>query len=322
MTSIHTNTIAMNTIATLRGIDLSLSGTQDRVSSGLRIRTAQDNASYWSIATTLRGDMASRSAAADAINLSLGLVDTAYSGVTQSIDIMNEMKNKFLIAVEASDETKVKLEGEIIQLRNAFTTVVKSSSFAGDNWLYKTATTQSNSRSLVTGVTRLSDGSVSVQKTTVDLTSIFLLDFSISNSPLGILSRSYSSTSGFSAFAYSRHASVKAGSGAVTAIATAGANAAGTRNALIASARIIDLIVGDLVTAAATLGSLRSGLDLQQAYSQQLEGVDKRSLGRLVDADMNEESARVRALQTRQQIAYQGLNIANGNSSHLLQLFR
>jgi flagellin len=41
-----------------------------------------------------------------------------------------------------------------------------------------------------------------------------------------------------------------------------------------------------------------------------------------VDADLAEESARLTALQTRQQLATQSLSIANQQSQSLLSLFR
>jgi flagellin len=48
----------------------------------------------------------------------------------------------------------------------------------------------------------------------------------------------------------------------------------------------------------------------------------KEGLGALVDADLAEESARLTALQTRQQLATQSLSIANQQSQSLLSLFR
>jgi flagellin len=42
----------------------------------------------------------------------------------------------------------------------------------------------------------------------------------------------------------------------------------------------------------------------------------------LVDADMNEESTRLKALQTQQQLGIQALSIANSNSESILTLFR
>ncbi|MNX99342.1 Flagellin [compost metagenome] len=45
-------------------------------------------------------------------------------------------------------------------------------------------------------------------------------------------------------------------------------------------------------------------------------------VGNLVDADLAKESARLTALQTKQQLGVQALSIANQSSSVLLGLFR
>jgi flagellin len=45
-------------------------------------------------------------------------------------------------------------------------------------------------------------------------------------------------------------------------------------------------------------------------------------VGRLVDADMEEASTRLSALQTQQQIAVQSLQIANSNPNNIMTLFQ
>ena len=45
-------------------------------------------------------------------------------------------------------------------------------------------------------------------------------------------------------------------------------------------------------------------------------------VGNLVDADLAKESARLTALQTKQQLGVQALSIANSSTSMLLGLFR
>ena len=47
-----------------------------------------------------------------------------------------------------------------------------------------------------------------------------------------------------------------------------------------------------------------------------------RGIGTLVDADMNEESTRLQALQVQQQLGIQALSIANGSSQNILWLFQ
>ncbi len=47
-----------------------------------------------------------------------------------------------------------------------------------------------------------------------------------------------------------------------------------------------------------------------------------RGVGQLVDADMNEESTKLQALQVKQQLGVQSLGIANTSSQSILQLFQ
>ena len=77
-----------------------------------------------------------------------------------------------------------------------------------------------------------------------------------------------------------------------------------------------------MVSAGATLGSLSSRIDLQSEFADKLSDAIETGIGRLVDADMNEESTRLKALQTQQQLAIQSLSIANTSSESILTLFR
>jgi len=45
-------------------------------------------------------------------------------------------------------------------------------------------------------------------------------------------------------------------------------------------------------------------------------------ISQLVDADMNQESTRLQALQVKQQLGVQALSIANQSSQNILSLFR
>ena len=56
MSSINTNTAALTALQSLSATQKSLETTQGRISTGLRVATASDNAAYWSIATSMRSD--------------------------------------------------------------------------------------------------------------------------------------------------------------------------------------------------------------------------------------------------------------------------
>ncbi|MFC3072490.1 flagellin [Shinella pollutisoli] len=84
----------------------------------------------------------------------------------------------------------------------------------------------------------------------------------------------------------------------------------------------VDKALSDMTSAAADLGSIAMRIDLQEEFVKNLtESIDK-GIGRLVDADLNEESTRLKALQTQQQLAIQSLSIANSSSENILSLFR
>ncbi|MDB5453673.1 MAG: flagellin [Caulobacteraceae bacterium] len=79
----------------------------------------------------------------------------------------------------------------------------------------------------------------------------------------------------------------------------------------------------DLVGAAlAKLGTGSKALDAHLTFISKLQDALDAGVGNLVDADLAKESARLQALQTKQQLGIQALSIANSSSSSLLGLFR
>lgn len=84
----------------------------------------------------------------------------------------------------------------------------------------------------------------------------------------------------------------------------------------------LEVVTADVIDAGATLGALKTRIDMQENFAQTLmDSIDK-GVGRLVDADMNEASTRLKALQAQEQLAIQSLQIANADAGNILQLFR
>ena len=83
--SILTNTSAMTALQTLNATNKSLDATQERISTGLRVSGAEDNAAYWSIATTMRSDNGALSAVQDALGLGAATVDTMYTAMNSTV---------------------------------------------------------------------------------------------------------------------------------------------------------------------------------------------------------------------------------------------
>jgi flagellin len=85
---------------------------------------------------------------------------------------------------------------------------------------------------------------------------------------------------------------------------------------------LINSSIANVSSALSKLGtgskSLGSHLDF---VGKLIDSIDA-GIGNLVDADLAKESAKLQALQTKQQLGIQALSIANQSSSTLLGLFR
>jgi flagellin len=84
----------------------------------------------------------------------------------------------------------------------------------------------------------------------------------------------------------------------------------------------VDSQIGKLTEAATNLGSVTSRIDLQKDFAKSLIDTLEGGISQLVDADMNEESTRLQALQVKQQLGIQALSIANASSQSILRLFQ
>ena len=89
-----------------------------------------------------------------------------------------------------------------------------------------------------------------------------------------------------------------------------------------AYAKVVDATRQKLLAGAATLGATSVMLGAQQDFARRLMGINASSIGTLVDADIEADLIRLKALQTQQQLGLQGLNLANGASQNVLSLFR
>ena len=394
VTSILTNASAMTALQSLQSTNKMLQTTQSRISTGLRVAEAADNAAYWSIATTMRSDNMALSAVQDALGLGAAKVDTAYSGMNSAIEVVKEIKAKLVAATEDGVDRQ-KIQEEIDQLKEQLQSIASAATFSGENWL-KADASGAVDKSVVASFVRADDGSVSVKKVNYNLNDKNVL-VDTSAGANGILDRQYdvspksvtvnvkidgvNSLETVAAFTvdeliaqdavFTSNAAtgtklaeiagafyVQADStnwvlakdvdgtgqealhnegGTFYGVDTAnapGAPAAATQS--ISTINIVGMPNGDLdnlisgvdealsdmTSAAADLGSIGMRIDLQEEFVSNLSSAIDKGVGRLVDADMNEESTRLKALQTQQQLAIQSLSIANSASESILTLFR
>jgi flagellin len=111
---------------------------------------------------------------------------------------------------------------------------------------------------------------------------------------------------------------VHAAAGAATTVATA-TGAIVRAGATVAA---VDAAGAAFNARLATLGSHSKSLERQLTFTSKMQDALESGVGNLVDADLAKESARLTALQTKQQLGVQALGIANQSGSILLSLFR
>lgn len=84
----------------------------------------------------------------------------------------------------------------------------------------------------------------------------------------------------------------------------------------------IETMLKTSIDAAASFGSAQTRISIQSSFVGELSDSLKTGIGSMVDADMEETSARLQALQVQQQLGIQALSIANQQPQSILSLFR
>ncbi|HEX8045419.1 flagellin [Rhizobium sp.] len=301
MTSINTNNSAMAALQTLRGISSNLQDTQSAVSSGLRISKASDNAAYWSISTSMKSDNSAIGAVSDALGLGAAKVDTASTAVTSAIDVVGQIKDKLVTAMEGSVD-KGAVQEEIGQLQQQLQSVAQSASFNGENWVMAAS---GDSASVVSSFIRGTNGTVSVSTTSYKFDS-----GATGNVLFGSNSGTIDTASGI--------LGTKTGSYSVFSLDISSMTTGQISSALT----MVQTALNSLTSMGSKLGSISSRIDLQTTFASSLSDSIQSGVGKLVDANMEEESSKLSALQTQQQLAIQSLSIANSSTQSILSLFR
>ena len=95
-----------------------------------------------------------------------------------------------------------------------------------------------------------------------------------------------------------------------------------SKNGAAAAMAAIEGLTQTAIKAGASFGSAQGRIDIQNEYVSNLMNSLKSGIGSLVDANMEEASARLQALQVQQQLGVQALSIANQAPQSILSLFR
>ena len=274
MSSILTNNSAMVALATLKNVNRGLNETQSRVSSGLAIRSGKENAAYFAISETMKGDSGMFKAINEGMTATKNSVATARLGAETVKDLAQDMVER--IAFAQSDGINVAdVQTELDALVANMQSAIDQATFNGDDLVSGAAAAQT----VVTGISRAGG---TFATTTISFNSVDLQAIQ-------------------------------------TAMAAIDLTTSADLEADLATAE------GELqnaISAATSMGVTENTLEGQMQFLDSLTDTLDSGIGSMVDADMEEEAARLQAYQVQQQLATQSLAIANQAPQNILSLFR
>ena len=281
--SVNTNVGAMAALQSLNQTQKDLSTTQSRINTGLAVSSTKDDSATYTIAQGLRSDLGGLKSVSSSLSRAKSVTDVAVAGAEQISDIVNQMKAKAYQAADAGQTADSRT-----QLNNDFTalrdqiTTIVNSANFNGTNLLKTG------GGTVTALQSLQDSNTASTAWNPD-------SLSVSNQGLDL---------GGSTITISSSATISTQASAQSMIDT------------------ITTTQSNLTGVLGRLGAASRKIDAQQSFTSKLSDTIESGIGNLVDADLAKESAKLQALQVKQQLGVQALSIANQAPQTITSLFR
>jgi flagellin len=280
--SINTNVGAMIALQNLNKTNDAFTTTKERVSSGLRVNAARDDAAAYSLAQKMRSEVSGYKAVKEGLGLADATIGVAIKAGESIQKLLTEMKGKVVKAQSdtLTGEDRKALKNEVDKLEEQIQTIVKTSVFNDTNLISKDAKPVVFLSSL--------DGK---QEITIPTRSMEIADLRIGRTypPEGVVDANLPNLN------TAANAKVYAGN--------------------------IDDALSSVRASLAVFGSVSNQIDVQSKFTGNLINVVKKGISVMVDADMASESAMLKALQVKQNLGVQALGIANASPQSILTLF-
>jgi len=271
--SILTNPEAFVALRNLEQTNQRLATAQNRVSTGLKVTGAVDDASNFAIAQGIRGDIRALGAVTQGLNNSKGIGNVALAGATAISDLLQDIRQKL---------TELSNQGITSQQREILTNDLNELMSQASNFV---ANAVFNNVNLLTGTTNID---------------------TLSNLNGGILRLTAQTNVGEQ----------------IRSVANVVSTATTATNAQSILALEYSNLESTMNLALGALGAEVRALNFQTDFLSSVTDATEEGLGNIVDADLARESAQLTALQVRQQLGVQVLNIANQAPQTLLGLFQ
>jgi flagellin len=279
--SIRTNVAAMASIANLSKTQGSLSSSLEKISSGLRINRAADDAAGLGVATRFETDNTSLKQAMRNTNDGISMIQTAEGSLDQLTNILIRVRE---LTVQAANDTystsdRSMIGTEMTELMDEYNRITSTSSFNDQSLLDATSTV-----SIQVGI----DGSAA------NRIDFVLSDFATSGGAIASL-------------------------GAVFTTITAGTSSTSVAVAQ-GNLDDLDKAITELSTRRATLGSLQNRFENALSEASSLSSNISASQSQIMDVDYASESANMTRFQIQQQAGVAALAQAKAIPQSIISL--
>jgi flagellin len=289
-TATRTNLLSLQNTTSLIG------RTQERLATGLKVNSAIDDALAFFKARNLNSRAADLQSIKDEVTGGISVIKAATQGLESIESLLKQMKALAQSAISAPESaTRAKLASQFNELRSQVDNLAEDSSFNGVNLLKNsTAAFQGGADSLTVKFNERTEAAAINQ---LVISGLRISDF---NSMMGRSALATGTAGDPTVWG-------QTGGAAITAINSA--------------LRAIDSGLMTVRQAAQGFGTNSSLLQIRADFTTRIINTLKGGAADLVNADMNEESANLLSLQTRQQLGTISLSIAQKSEEAILRLF-
>jgi flagellin len=266
-TAVRTNLLTLQRAATLIGT------TQSRLSTGLKVNSAIDDAAAFFTAKALSNGAKDLDDLKSSIDLGISTIQAAIDGIDAITELVQQAKGLAANAKATGDTSeRSTLAVQFNTLLSQIDNLANDSTFNGTNLL------------------RATPDNLAVEFNSTNTTNLTITGLDVTTASTGIN-------------------------------LAVSANNFGTTANIDTSLTAIGTALTTLRSNAATLGSNNTILSTRLDFTQNLVNTLEGGEGKLTLADLNEESANLLALQTRQQLGINSLALAAQSERSILALF-
>ena len=324
--------------------------TQERLSTGKKVNSAIDNPSSYYTAQSLNNRANDLSALLDSMGQAVQTIKAADEAISSITSFAEQAKAVANSAMDSSDAAEIsEYMGQFNEIRDQITSLAEDAGYKGVNLLggnnLEVVFNENRSSSITINGVQADADTLGIGKATDwvvagDTITTNVAEY-VSTSTNKITEGTYVINDGklykakeeigdgaaqVGAFDESKFDLVSTDSAIVEASKTAGTTNVtlpGTpdKDAIKTSISGVEKAISTLRSMASTFGNNYSIVENRQEFTENLINVLTEGADKLTLADMNEESANMLALQTRQQLAINSLSLASQASQSVLKLF-